>query len=418
MIDCPEVPVKLFAEYELRSFLNGQDKKIAARIDAFTNDEIMANDLRILCDFICEQFRIDPLVLMDEDVGRRQIDDVKIQKWIDPVTCWTQSGRRECRVVDGVTVAFYYPFTGTEFLAGCQASTYMLSGHPEVTVQKNAFVITLQYQNEETREGSWKERVERSKDEALSFVRQNVEWVNRDLHPWRSGLRERVLKQLEEKKARVENFYAAAKLFDVSPKINRDGACVVAVKKKTIPIAHSCQVEDEQYCISDSSYEETLSVIKHTASTWERTPSSYRGMKEEDLRNVLLSSLNALFDGQATGEAFRRKGKTDICIEEKNRAAFVAECKMWTGEMHITDALSQLDSYTTWRDCKTALIYFVRRKDFVAVLNRMESALRGVDSIRKVQKMDENEFKCSMVSAANPGRLTDVRVLLFNLQPE
>ena len=39
----------------------------------------------------------------------------------------------------------------------------------------------------------------------------------------------------------------------------------------------------------------------------------------------------AIFDGRAVGEAFRHKGKTDICVEHENRAAFVAECKMWTG---------------------------------------------------------------------------------------
>ncbi len=77
-----------------------------------------------------------------------------------------------------------------------------------------------------------------------------------------------------------------------------------------------------------------------------------------------MRTLNGTYLGGAVGEAFRNNGKTDICIEEKNRAAFVAECKMWTGQKAIADALKQLDSYLTWRDCKTALIYFVRKKIF------------------------------------------------------
>ena len=120
--------------------------------------------------------------------------------------------------------------------------------------------------------------------------------------------------------------------------------------------------------------------------------------------------------GGAVGEAFRNNGKTDICIEEKNRAAFVAECKMWTGQKAIADALKQLDSYLTWRDCKTALIYFVRKKDFLAILQTAEEALRALPEMRQVQILDKNEFKCCMISTQNPGQQIQVRVILFNIQ--
>lgn len=55
-------------------------------------------------------------------------------------------------------------------------------------------------------------------------------------------------------------------------------------------------------------------------------------MQEEDLRNTLLAALNATYKSDAIGEAFINHGKTDICIERENRAAFVSECKMWTGK--------------------------------------------------------------------------------------
>ncbi len=158
-----------------------------------------------------------------------------------------------------------------------------------------------------------------------------------------------------------------------------------------------------------------LATIKHMGSTYERTPRSYKDMKEEDLRNTLLAALNGTYLGGAVGEAFRNNGKTDICIEEKNRAAFVAECKMWTGQKAIADALKQLDSYLTWRDCKTALIYFVRKKDFLAILQTAEEALRALPEMRQVQILDKNEFKCCMISTQNPGQQIQVRVMLFNM---
>lgn len=70
---------------------------------------------------------------------------------------------------------------------------------------------------------------------------------------------------------------------------------------------------------------------------------------------------------------------------------------MWTGKKGIADALSQLDRYLTWRDCKTALVFFVRRKDFFATLKVAEDALKEIPEMRQVQSVDKNEFKCCMI---------------------
>ena len=155
-----------------------------------------------------------------------------------------------------------------------------------------------------------------------------------------------------------------------------------------------------------------MSCVHHT---YERTPASYKSLHEEDLRNTLLASLNATYKGDATGETFINAGKTDICIERENRAAFVAECKMWTGQKEVEKAIDQLDSYLTWRDCKTALIYFVRRKDFIKILGTAEEALKGFANMRNVTVIDKNEFECLFLSKANPGQQVRMRVMLFNL---
>lgn len=179
--------------------------------------------------------------------------------------------------------------------------------------------------------------------------------------------------------------------------------------------SHSAHWLHDYYCISEPDYFDILGTIKHTASTFERTPSSYKGMHEEDLRNTLLAALNGIYKGDATGEAFRKKGKTDICIERENRAAFVAECKMWTGKTEVAKAVSQLDSYLTWRDCRTALIYFVRRKNFLSILETARAALESIDGMKNVRLVDKNEFDCLFLSKENPGQQVKMRVMLFNL---
>ena len=112
-----------------------------------------------------------------------------------------------------------------------------------------------------------------------------------------------------------------------------------------------------QRAITDVDHENILSLIRHQCRTFEGTPEAFSKLDEEHLRDVIRSSLNAVYR-VATAEAFRSHGKTDICIEAESRAAFVAECKVWAGGKGLSDAISQLLSYLTWRDCKTAIIVF------------------------------------------------------------
>ena len=96
----------------------------------------------------------------------------------------------------------------------------------------------------------------------------------------------------------------------------------------------------------------------------------------------------------------------------------MAECKMWTGQKEIGNAIHQLDSYLTWRDCKTALIYFVRRKDFLKVMQVAKTTIENLENVRQIVEIDKNELKCLIVSNSNPGQLIQMRVFLFNLYSE
>ena len=88
---------------------------------------------------------------------------------------------------------------------------------------------------------------------------------------------------------------------------------------------------------------------------------------------------------------------------------------MWTGQAQVKEAIAQLDSYLTWRDCKTALIFFVRRKNFIRVLETVKETLKAVENIKSVNIKDKNEFDCLYVSETNVGQCVTIRVMFFNL---
>ena len=118
---------------------------------------------------------------------------------------------------------------------------------------------------------------------------------------------------------------------------------------------------------------------------------------EETLRDALLPMLNSHYEGGATGETFDAAGKTDVLIRVEGRTIFIGECKWWSGGAGFESALSQLFSYTTWRDSKLALILFVDRKDPMAVVEKVRELLSAHELfIEWRESTHERDLHCVM----------------------
>jgi hypothetical protein len=111
-------------------------------------------------------------------------------------------------------------------------------------------------------------------------------------------------------------------------------------------------------------------VLEHQRNALERSPSLTARLAEPEIRLLLLIGLNAVFEGQAMGEVFNSRGKTDILIRVADNNVFVAECKIWYSEEEFRKAIDQLLGYLTWRDTKGALLLFVRNRNVTAVITK------------------------------------------------
>lgn len=104
-----------------------------------------------------------------------------------------------------------------------------------------------------------------------------------------------------------------------------------------------------------------------------KTARTYYANTEEELRDHLLATLNTHYQ-TATGETFRKIGKTDILIEFDNKAAFIGECKIWHGEQLFQGAIQQVINYSTWRDVKVSVIVFNKEnKSFHSILDKIKN---------------------------------------------
>ena len=406
--------IKPFSDITTNEYISNQNSIRLDDIDRLTNEEIMSNDIAILTENIYQKFFIAPVVIYEEEKGKRSIEQSKTTQYVDPFL--TGYSPRYCNNVDALVMKFYYSFEGEEQLFRCKASTFSLKCYPNIEIEDNYIVFTITKTINDVKHLG-QEKIIQEVNESLDSIKQGIEYVNNDIKKYNEKLKLNVWKELNAKKANVKTYFDVSKMFEIQLEKNEYAKKHIPIKRNIIPIAHEFKSEN-YYDLKDSDYIDILESIKHTASTYERTPKSYKNMQEEDIRNTLLAALNATYKGNANGETFRNNGKTDICIEQENRAAFVAECKMWIGSSAVEKAIDQLDGYLTWRDCKTALIYFVRRKDFIGVLEKLRSKLSQIDRIKKVKEIDKNEFDCMFYSKSNPGQQIRVRVMIFNLYSE
>lgn len=401
-----------FKDFDLHKVFELQIEKLQIRIESFTDDEIMANDLELLADNCYEEYYIEPLEIGSEEFGQRDIKQSKIKKWVDPF--FRVRSQSEFVEVDGYIVTFYYIYTGEKDLFKCRASTYSLSAYPDIFVNDEFISFHYEISLNSMKSDDDKNKLMKTLEQDIASINKGISYVNSDVEHFNGNIRQTALNMLIKRKNKAEQFISVSKMFEIPIQKKTEAIEYLKLKRNIQPITRQYNNESN-YCISENDYKEMLKIIKHNCSTYERTPDSFKSLQEEDIRNLLLAALNGLYQGMATGETFRKKGKTDICIECDNRAAFVAEFKIWKGQSRISEAITQLDNYLTWRDCKTALIYFVRNKDFLSVLDTAKQSLCNNTLIRQVNELDKNEFECSYLSQSNAGQIIKIRVMLFNL---
>ncbi len=124
-----------------------------------------------------------------------------------------------------------------------------------------------------------------------------------------------------------------------------------------------------------------LGMLDSQLKSWERTPGAVGALDEEKLRDLLLSTLNVNFDQMAIGEAFSKKGKTDIFLPVPNGGVFIAECKIWRGPAALADATEQILGYLAWRDAYGVVLVFSRNVGFPEVLNSSNQVINALDTL-------------------------------------
>lgn len=337
-----------------------QSMKIKKEIEDQDKDYILSIDENEYKEFLYEKYKLEPLTI---HTNEEQIDaprQIKI----------TRNERGEDYEVNGYEFRISYPYEGSSVLFQLSPTQRILTGH-EIRVESSLVSFVLKIDKHDP------EHFNRQKEQARKNAFANAENINKDVISWNNELTSIVSRYFSE----IKNRYVSENAFfeAINVKVDQNTKSVFSVptiQKKSIPQPKAQKKEfTSEPSMNSEMYQDTLKVIYDFGRSMERKPSLYKGKNEEDICDLFVAIMETRYDSTTvTGETFNKGGKTDILLKYQDGTnLFVAECKWWKGEKEFSEAINQLfDNYLTWRDSKTALLFFVKNKEIATVCEKIK----------------------------------------------
>ena len=404
---------RLFSGASLCDKLSMLQHSAARALDDIPQERFLISNDQELVEHIVAKFLVEPLVL-HEDAATMKLAETQVDVSGDPMRIFRgrQSGSF---YIAGTRVDIDIPFAGDEWIFKCRTVSYS-TVFPQGEVVQGNLRVSISLPHDVNRE-RFKEDYERE----LRLIKQYVKWSHSQVVEYNQSLPPLVQQAVSNRRGRLSNHAEIAGLLDIplvaktdAPSIN---PVMVEVRRPPpLPVPPKTGLAPEPG-INIDTFEHILQFIRHQGRTFERTPATYSIHDEEGLRNIILAQLNGHFEDDAVGEVFRKRGKTDICIEQDNRAAFIGECKIWSGPVSLDDALDQLLSYLTWRDSKASLIVFnSKNKHFSRILESLPTTVKNHSLfVHFVDCEESGEWRVQMCSKEDEGRRVTVHIFVFNI---
>jgi hypothetical protein len=257
----------------------------------------------------------------------------------------------------------------------------------------------------------------------IGTLQTNLPRVHAETKPWNDGLENLIQQSLENRKGVV------SKKFDFMEKIGlkvnpKSSEFLVppTITKKAIPIPATettkAVTKEKVPILQQEVYNDIKEVLYNVGKAIERKPSIYKDKHEEDLRDVFLLFLETRYESTTgVGEAFNKKGRTDILLKyaKDGTNLFVAECKVWKGQKKLMEAIDQLLGYLTHRDSKTALIFFVDQKEMTSIVNTIKTEIAKHPNFSKhINDTYEHSINYEFTIPDDSNKKIQIEVMLFH----
>ena len=413
----------LFFDGDLSTTLENHLRSAKDKVASIPKEQFLATPIDNLIDHISDKLYVEPLQIYEDsmEMNQREIKiDVSNNNYRN--SFYRNSfGDRGSILIPGIRVIISIPYSGDPTLWQLKPNKWR-SILPRADIRtpkldETGYVdILIEQPSDEPQE-----QIKHYLDGELENIKFYINAQSSQVEMFNSKIEVNVKRLVEARRERLKKHEGLSELLNIPLKRNPNAPTIkpINIQRKIVrPLPPIPKYGYEQELgITKEDYDHILSVIRHEGATFESTPSTYSVHDEEELRDIILAHLNGHYKGGASGETFRKLGKTDIRIEDNNRAAFVAECKVWRGPSELTKAVDQLLSYLTWRDCKSSVILFNKNNTkFTEILGKIPKVLKSHPKFKKFSnQVNPNEWHFVFMSQEEDARLIEVRVFIFNL---
>lgn len=342
-------------------------------VNTWNSDDLLRTSDREVVDHLVQKYSVSCPILRRDDQFRTESVrvDLPVRSPIPGMEFAARAGRP--RTVPGTQFTVIIPFDGDMelFFRRHNPFTRFNVAMPEVEIQRGEVRIQWTHSDQDPADA---DQINVYVNQQISDLQRYLDCTATQVQQFNGTLARQAAQLVVTAKERV------ARERDVSAKLEfplrrRQDAdqYLVPVNRRLLamrPESAAASPKPEP-CLADQAFEDVLRVLIHSRNALERSPSLAQALGEDQIRDILLISLNAVFEGAATGETFNHLGRTDILVRVRDTNVFVGECKVWSTETVLTEALDdQLLRYLTWRDTKGALLLFIRNQQVAPVIDK------------------------------------------------
>lgn len=402
----------LFASNDLRAMIENQRATLRQEVEQMDANRLLNTAPADLSKYLVEKYSLTAPVLRRDDWSADE-RETQIDVRYDP-NRWITDQSRPC-LIPGQRVTVEVPFDGEAVLFYAQPSSFS-SMLPRAEIQGNSVFMKFDLAHD----GPQRD-VKQEADNILNDIEQHLTWVRNDVNGFMQGLAGEADRAIASRRERILANQGRAASLGIPLKNRADAPktyVIPEVKRKVVPTlpAATTSAYAPEPMLDMETYEHILTVVQNMAHVMERSPSAFKTMGEEDLRQHFLVQLNGQFEGAATGETFNVNGKTDILLRANGRNVFIAECKYWKGSKVYRETIDQLLGYTAWRDTKTSILVFNRGTTMSTVLAGVDAqTLAHGNYKRKVDWKHESGFRYVLHHPGDANREFMLTVLVFDV---
>lgn len=290
------------------------------------------------------------------------------------------------------------PIVGNPRLLGMAASHYSPSPIPG-KIDESACTVRFHCDN---LDDPW--QIKAHFERLLDQVEERLGWTRADIQTYHRLMAKKIPAAVTQRRAKLlhdRNLHASIG-YPIRKRPDASSYSVPIKRRKIAagrPAAQTAQPNPyiPEPALAEADYEAALAVLRNARNALERSPTMSSKLNEQEIRDLLLVSLNAQFEGEAAGEVFNCTGKTDILIRHGDRNVFIGECKIFDPKYKqsvdrvVADALDQLLGYLVWRDTKAALLLFIRDASVSVIVDKALAAISNHRNHKRLGKISSEE---------------------------